>query len=77
MSDPSREAFMARYERRTASSKRFTAANRERLSATMDANKAIQNSDASFVIVPTPSDSTGFFSNRFVLQAMETLGIKH
>ena len=50
------------------------AANKERLSATMDANEIIQKSDASFVIVPTPSDSTGFFSNRFVLQAMETLG---
>ena len=50
------------------------AANRERLSATMDANEAIQKSDASFVIVPTPSDSIGFFSNRFVLQAMEALG---
>ncbi len=50
------------------------AANRARLSATMDAREAIAKSDASFVIVPTPSDSTGFFSNRFVLQAMETLG---
>jgi len=50
------------------------AANRARLSATMDAGKAVSQSDASFVIVPTPSDSTGFFSNRFVLQAMETLG---
>jgi UDPglucose 6-dehydrogenase len=50
------------------------AANKDRLSATMDANEAMQKSDASFVIVPTPSDSTGFFSNRFVLQAMETLG---
>ena len=50
------------------------AANRERLTATMDANEAVQKSDASFVIVPTPSDSTGFFSNRFVLQAMDTLG---
>ncbi|MBN9486400.1 MAG: nucleotide sugar dehydrogenase [Alphaproteobacteria bacterium] len=50
------------------------AANKQRLSATMDANEAIEKSDASFVIVPTPSDSTGFFSNRFVLQAMETLG---
>ena len=50
------------------------AANKSRLSATMDANEAIQKSDASFVIVPTPSDSTGFFSNRFVLQAMTTLG---
>jgi UDPglucose 6-dehydrogenase len=50
------------------------AANRPRLKATMDANEAIQNSDASFVIVPTPSGSDGFFSNRFVIQAMETLG---
>jgi UDPglucose 6-dehydrogenase len=50
------------------------AANRTRLSATMDAGKAVSQSDASFVIVPTPSDSTGFFSNRFVLQAMDTLG---
>jgi UDPglucose 6-dehydrogenase len=50
------------------------AANRERLTATLDANEAIEKSDASFVIVPTPSDSSGFFSNRFVLQAMETLG---
>src|SRR5216683_2164882 len=50
------------------------AANRQRLSATMDANEVIQKSEASFVIVPTPSDSTGFFSNRFVLQAMDSLG---
>jgi UDPglucose 6-dehydrogenase len=50
------------------------AANRERLCATMDAGEAVQKSDTSFVIVPTPSDQTGFFSNRFVLQAMETLG---
>ena len=50
------------------------AANRSRLKATLDANEAIQNSDASFVIVPTPSGSDGFFSNRFVIQAMETLG---
>ena len=50
------------------------ATHRQRLSATLDPNEAIQKSDASFVIVPTPSDSTGFFSNRFVLQAMESLG---
>jgi UDPglucose 6-dehydrogenase len=50
------------------------AANKPRLSATMDADEAVQKSDASFVIVPTPSDNTGFFSNRFVLQAMDTLG---
>ena len=51
------------------------AENRERLSATMDANEAVQKSDASFVIVPTPSNKeTGFFSNSYVLQAMTTLG---
>jgi UDPglucose 6-dehydrogenase len=50
------------------------AANKQRLSATLDANEAIEKSDASFVIVPTPSDSSGFFSNRFVLQSMDTLG---
>lgn len=50
------------------------AANRQRLSATLDVNEAIEKSDSSFVIVPTPSDSSGFFSNRFVLQSMETLG---
>ena len=51
------------------------AANRERLAATMDANEAVQKSDASFVIVPTPSNKdTGFFSNSYVLQAMATLG---
>ncbi|UYN97357.1 MAG: nucleotide sugar dehydrogenase [Enhydrobacter sp.] len=50
------------------------AANKARLSATMDADDAVHSTDASFVIVPTPSDNTGFFSNRFVLQAMETLG---
>ena len=49
-------------------------ANKARLSATMDAVEAVQKSDASFIIVPTPSDSTGFFSNRFVLQAVESLG---
>jgi UDPglucose 6-dehydrogenase len=50
------------------------AANRDRLAATMDPAEAVQQSDASFVIVPTPSDQTGFFSNRFVLQAIDTLG---
>src|SRR5881394_663454 len=50
------------------------AANKQRLTATMDVGEAVHKSDASFVIVPTPSDSTGFFSNRFVLQAMESIG---
>lgn len=51
------------------------AANRERLTATMDPDEAVAKSDASFVIVPTPSNKeTGFFSNSYVLKAMETLG---
>ena len=45
------------------------AANRERLSATMDANEAVQNSDASFVIVPTPSDD-----DRLLLQPLRAAG---
>lgn len=50
------------------------AAHKQRLSATLDAGEVVRQTDASFVIVPTPSDSSGFFSNRFVLQAMESLG---
>jgi UDPglucose 6-dehydrogenase len=49
-------------------------ANKQRLSATTDVAEAAEKSDASFIIVPTPSDNTGFFSNRFVLQAVTNLG---
>ena len=48
--------------------------NRERLTATPDAISAVAGSDVTFVIVPTPSDAAGVFSNRFVLAAMETVG---
>src|SRR5260370_1686121 len=41
------------------------AANRQRLSATMDNGEAIQKSDESGVIRAIPSHSTGFFSQRF------------
>ena len=37
------------------------AANRERIRATMSSEEAIENSDISFVIVPTPSDERGAF----------------
>ena len=37
-------------------------ANRERLSATSDYTYAVQNSDLTILVVPTPSDLNGFFS---------------
>ncbi len=48
--------------------------NRGRLRATPDAAAAVADTDLTFVIVPTPSDSTGRFSNSFVLSAMESVG---
>ena len=48
--------------------------NGERLVATSDAVAAVADTDATFVIVPTPSDAAGVFSNRFLLAAMETVG---
>lgn len=48
--------------------------NQDRLTATMDAVAAVAESEATFVIVPTPSDAAGVFSNRFLLAAVETVG---
>jgi UDPglucose 6-dehydrogenase len=48
--------------------------NRERLTATLDAVAAVADTDVTFVIVPTPSDATGMFTNRFVIAAMEAVG---
>jgi UDPglucose 6-dehydrogenase len=48
--------------------------NRSRLHATADAVAAVSESDATFIIVPTPSDATGRFSNQFVLAALESAG---
>jgi UDPglucose 6-dehydrogenase len=50
------------------------AASRGRLRATHDCTEAVMATDLTFVIVPTPSDETGRFSNEFVLQAMDTVG---
>jgi len=47
---------------------------RARLRATSDFAEAIAGSDISFVIVPTPSDPDGRFSNRFVLDAVRRIG---
>ena len=49
-------------------------ANRERLRATHDYDDAILGSDATFIMVPTPSDPDGTFSMRFVLSAAEKIG---
>lgn len=44
------------------------------LTATLSYEAAIQASDITFVIVPTPSGPNGFFSNRFVVEAVESIG---
>ena len=49
-------------------------ANRDRLRATTDGPAAVAGTDVTFVIVPTPSDATGRFSNARVLEAMAAVG---
>ena len=44
------------------------------LTATLDYEAAVLGSDATFVIVPTPSDPDGFFSNKLVIAAVEEIG---
>lgn len=44
------------------------------LSATTDFEQAVVNSDISFVIVPTPSDTEGAFSNKYVVSAVTAIG---
>ncbi len=48
--------------------------SRDRLSATMDFAEAVSQTDISFVIVPTPSDRHGVFTNKYVLGAVEKIG---
>ncbi len=48
--------------------------NAPRLSATGDIQEAVTATDVTFVIVPTPSDATGRFSNAAVVSAMKTIG---
>jgi UDPglucose 6-dehydrogenase len=49
-------------------------ASRSRLRATHDIADAVAATDITFVIVPTPSDSTGRFSNDAVVDAMVSVG---
>ena len=46
----------------------------KRLSATTDFAAAIGATDISFIIVPTPSDAHGRFTNRYVVDAVERIG---
>jgi UDPglucose 6-dehydrogenase len=49
-------------------------ANRERLTATTNYEEAVLATDATFIIVPTPSDPDGTFSLRNVMIAAEKIG---
>ena len=48
--------------------------HRDRLSATGDLEAAILATEVSFLIVPTPSDNQGGFSNKYVLSAITAIG---
>jgi UDPglucose 6-dehydrogenase len=48
--------------------------SRERLTATTDFEAATLGSDISFVIVPTPTDSKGLFTNKHVVAAVREIG---
>jgi UDPglucose 6-dehydrogenase len=50
------------------------AENRSRLRATCDHSEAVMQSDATFVVVPTPSDDTGMFSLGYVRRAFHEIG---
>lgn len=49
--------------------------NLERISATNNYAEAVQNSQITFVIVPTPSDETGGFSVEFAKKAFVEIGL--
>jgi UDPglucose 6-dehydrogenase len=45
-----------------------------RLSATKDAEEAVRESEATFIVVSTPSEASGGFSLKYVLPCLETIG---
>lgn len=49
--------------------------SRARLSASTDCSDAVCRTDATFIVVPTPSEEDGTFSLRYVLSAIESIGI--
>ncbi|HAT03323.1 MAG TPA: UDP-glucose/GDP-mannose dehydrogenase family protein [Candidatus Magasanikbacteria bacterium] len=48
--------------------------SRGRLRATIDYDDAIQNSEITFIIVPTPTDETGGFTSRYVQESCKSIG---
>lgn len=52
----------------------FIDKSRSRLRATLDFAEAVRQTEISFIIVPTPSDSQGVFTNKFVISAVEKIG---
>jgi UDPglucose 6-dehydrogenase len=46
---------------------------RDRLTATQDGQRAVMQSEATFIFVPTPSEPDGSFSPRYVLQVCESV----
>ncbi|MBI3939300.1 MAG: UDP-glucose/GDP-mannose dehydrogenase family protein [Acidobacteria bacterium] len=53
--------------------KELLASAAPRLTATMDYDKAIQSSQVTFIIVPTPSTTRGSFSLKYVCRALEEI----
>lgn len=49
-------------------------AGRSRLRATSNYDELVRKSDVTFMIVPTPSDRSGAFTNDYVIAAVEALG---
>jgi UDPglucose 6-dehydrogenase len=49
-------------------------ASANRLSATVDGNQAVLSTDATFVIVPTPSEPDGGYSLKYVLETCAVIG---
>src|SRR2546426_11057160 len=43
---------------------------RKQINFTRDAEYAVQNSDATLIVVPTPSEANGHFSTRYVEEAL-------
>jgi UDPglucose 6-dehydrogenase len=52
----------------------FITRNRDRLTATGNAEEAVAATDMTFIIVPTPSNPDGAFSLRYVLEAAQSIG---
>src|SRR3989338_3868153 len=52
---------------------KYLAENGERVSATEDYEEAVLNSDITFVVVPTPSESHGGFSTKYVVSAGQNI----